>query len=151
MAKGADFVTRERRSPKTADKLRSRRRSAGKYGAGMEPSDDARSSRREAVLSSLAFVGAADAEKNFRRFLDAHAVSLNEWDQRFLDFIVRHRDERLLAGDAGGGFDFVFSLRDAEGFWVLEAKDGACGKGFLTSHDAGRVLELARTKGLISA
>jgi hypothetical protein len=121
---------------------------AAKYGAGMEAPEDVRGSRREAVLASLAFVDAKEAETRFRRFLEAHAGGLNEWDQRFLDFLDRHRDDRLLSGTAGGGFDFVFSARDSAGFWVLEAKDGACGKGFLTSADAGRILDLARLKGL---
>lgn len=110
--------------------------------------NDARASRRDAVLASLRFVAAEDVERRFRRFLETHGGGVNEWDQRFLEFIARHHDERLLAGSAGGGFEFVFSARDAAGFWVLETRDGASGKGFLTGHDAERILELARLKGL---
>lgn len=115
----------------------------------MESPEDARASRREAVLASLAFIHATEAEKRFRRFLEACGGAVNEWDQRFLDFIVAHRDEPLLAGAAGGGFEFVISARGAAGFWVLDARDGARGKGFLNRSDAERILELARLKGLV--
>lgn len=117
----------------------------------METSEenDAGAARREAVLATLAFVEAAEVERRFRRFLEAHGGGVNEWDQRFLEFIALHRDERLLAGSAGGGFEFAFSVRDSAGFWVLETRDGASGKGFLTCHDAGRILALARAKALV--
>lgn len=116
----------------------------------MESSEDLRSSRREAVLASLALSAPAEAERGFREFMSSSGGAFNEWDQRFLDFLARHQDERLLTGSAGGGFYFVFSARDAEGFWVLSARDGGKGKGFLTRHDAGRILDLARAKGLVS-
>jgi hypothetical protein len=105
--------------------------------------------RREAVLASLRLAAPAELEGRFRRFLDAHGGSVNDWDQRFLDFIARHRAGPLLAGHAGGGFEFVFCPADSSGFWVLDARDGASGKGFLTAHDAERLLSLAREKGLV--
>ena len=114
----------------------------------MQSPEAGRMSRREAVLASLAFVDAPAAEMRFRRFLEACGGSVNEWDQRFLDFIADHRDKPLLSGTAGGGFGFVLSVRSAAGFWVLEATDGARGKGFLNRFDAERILELARSKGL---
>ena len=118
----------------------------------METEEDlerTRENRRAAMLDSLAFVEPAQAEAKFKAFLDAHGGSVTEWDQRFFDFIARHKDARLLAGTAGGGFDFVFSLVDSAGFWVLAARDGGTGKGFLSHHDAERILELARLKGLV--
>lgn len=115
----------------------------------MDVSERPRESRREAVLASLAFVAPAEAERRFRELMNSTGGALNEWDQRFLDFIGAHAGERLLAGTLGGGFFFVFSLRDAAGFWMLSARDGARGKGFLTRHDAERILELARLKGLV--
>ena len=114
----------------------------------MQSPETGRMSRREAVLASLAFVDAAAAETRFRRFLEAGGGSVNEWDQRFLDFIANHRDEPLLSGAAGAGFGFVVSVRSAAGFWVLEARDGARGKGFFNRLDAERILGLAREKGL---
>lgn len=105
--------------------------------------------RREAVLASLAFAAPPEVESRFRRFLDAHGGSVNDWDQRFLDFIRQHRATPLLVGEAGGGFAFVFCPLDSTGFWVLEARDGTSGKGFLNAHDADRLLALARDKGLV--
>lgn len=116
----------------------------------MESPEDARASRREAALASLALSPSEEAERRFREFMNSGGGAFNEWDQRFLDFLARHRGERLLTGTTGGGFYFVFSLRDAEGFWVLAARDGARGKGFLTLHDAERIFDLARDKGLAS-
>lgn len=111
--------------------------------------DSPQESRREKILASLALAQVADVETRFRRFLDSHGGAPNEWDQRFLDFIDRHRGAPFLAGTAGGGFDFVFSSSDATGFWVVEGKDGSCGKGFLGPHDADLILDLARQKGLV--
>jgi hypothetical protein len=115
----------------------------------MDMSERPRESRREAVLASLAFVATADVDRRFRELMNGNGGALNEWDQRFLDFIAARSGERLLSGTLGGGFFFAFSPRDAAGFWILSARDGAKGKGFLTRHDAERILELARIKGLI--
>jgi hypothetical protein len=115
----------------------------------MDVSESPRESRREAVLASLALVAPADVERRFRDLMNSTGGALNEWDQRFLDFIGAHAEDRLLAGTLGGGFFFTFSPRDAAGFWILSARDGARGKGFLTRHDAERILELARLKGLV--
>lgn len=108
-----------------------------------------RENRREAMLASLALSEAAEVERRFREFMNGAGGAFNEWDQRFLDFIARHAGERLLTGTAGGGFYFAFSAGDSAGFWVLAAPDGGRGKGFLTRHDAERILELARAKGLV--
>lgn len=102
------------------------------------------------MLASLRLAEPEEVARHFRRFLEAHGGTFNDWDQRFLDFIGRHRAEPLLAGDAGGGFAFVFCPVDASGFWILDAPDGACGKGFLNAHDSERLLALARDKGLIA-
>lgn len=112
-------------------------------------SEHTRESRREAVLASLAFVAPGEVERRFRELMSAAGGAINEWDQRFLDFIATHADERLLSGTLGGGFFFAFSPRDGAGFWILAARDGAKGKGFLTRHDAERIHELARVKGLL--
>ncbi len=107
-----------------------------------------RESRREAVLASLALTPPATIERRLRELVGGDGGSFNEWDQRFLEFVASHGDEPLLTGTTGAGFFFAFSTRDAEGFWLLASPDGARGKGFLTSHDAGRILDLARLKGL---
>lgn len=114
----------------------------------MDVSESPRESRREAVLASLAFVAPDDVERRFRELMNSAGGALNEWDQRFLDFIAAHSGERFLAGTLGGGFFFAFSPRDAAGFWILSARDGAKGKGFLTHYDSERIFELARIKGL---
>jgi len=128
-----------------------RRRRAGilRDFVAMETFENTRESRREAVLASLAFVAPGEVERRFRELMSLSGGVFNEWDQRFLDFIAAHADERLLSGTLGGGFFFAFSLRDASGFWILSTRDGAKGKGFLTRHDADRILELARLKALI--
>ncbi len=116
----------------------------------MDESESARESRRDAVLASLAFVAPEEVERRFRELMNSTGGALNEWDQRFLDFIAAHAGEALLSGTLGGGFFFAFSVRDLAGFWILSRRDGAKGKGFLTGHDAKRILELARLKGLVS-
>ncbi len=116
----------------------------------METPDYTQESRREAMLASLAFVAPDEIGRRFRDLMTISGGAFNEWDQRFLDFIGAHADERLLSGTLGGGFFFAFSLRDASGFWILSTRDGARGKGFLTRHDADRILELARQKALVS-
>ncbi len=128
-----------------------RRRRVGILGdlVAMEAFENTRESRREAMLASLAFVSTDEVERRFRDLMSLSGGVFNEWDQRFLDFIAAHADERLLSGTLGGGFFFAFSLRDASGLWILSTPDGAKGKGFLTRHDADRILELASLKGLM--
>ncbi len=107
-----------------------------------------RASRREAVRASLAATDAAEQESRLRRFLETRCGVLNEWDQRFLDFITLHRGERLLAATAGDGLEIVFSPRRGAGYWLLEIRGGGSGKGFLGAQDARRLIDIARNKGL---
>lgn len=115
----------------------------------LPPTQEAlRAARREAVRASLAATDAAELEARLRRFLETRCGSLNEWDQRFLDFIELHRGERLLAATAGDGFEIVFSPRRGAGYWLFEIRGGGWGKGFLDAQDARRLIDLARLKGL---
>lgn len=114
----------------------------------MNEIDQTRENRREAVLGSLRVVSAEEVARRFARFSEAGGGAATEWDQRFVEFIANHREGPLWTGTAGGGFEFVFSPRDETGFWILEARDGGRGKGFLSGHDAERIGELAALKGL---
>lgn len=114
----------------------------------MNEIEQARENRREAVRESLRATSADEVAARLRRFVEASGGATNEWDQRFVEFIAGHRDTPLWTGTAGGGFEFVFSPRDEAGFWLLEARDGGRGKGFLGRPDAGRIFELAALKGL---
>ncbi|MBC8010447.1 MAG: hypothetical protein H7067_10155 [Burkholderiales bacterium] len=114
----------------------------------MNTMEQDRENRRAAVLASLHATGATEVAERFNRFVEASGEVTNEWDQRFIEFIEKHREFPLWTGNAGRGFEFVFSPRDEAGFWTLEARDGATGKGFLDHHDAGRIFELAEQIGL---
>lgn len=114
----------------------------------MNTMEQERESRRAAVLGSLHATDAKEVAARFHRFLDHSGGALNDWDLRFVEFIEQHREFPLWAGDAGRGFEFVFSPRDETGFWMLEARDGVTGKGFLDHHDAGRLFALAEQIGL---
>ena len=113
------------------------------------PWDDMFARRRSAVEDSIGFRDATDVESRLHQVF-GHLGGAGDWEQRFLDFIERHRGERLLSATAGDGIEIVFSPRDAAGYWLWETGGGACGKGLLTVHDAGRLLEVARLKGLVA-
>lgn len=114
----------------------------------MNTMEQARENRRTAVLASLHATDSTEVAARFRRFMEASGGATNDWDQRFVEFIEQHRDFPLWAGNAGRGFEFVFSPRDEAGFWTLEAQDGVTGKGFLNHHDAARLFDLAEQIGL---
>ena len=70
------------------------------------------------------------------------------WDERFIEFIDRHRAAPLLAGKAGAEFFVVFSPSGRAGFWVVAQVGGAHGKGFLGAKDVERLTNLAASRGL---
>jgi hypothetical protein len=114
-----------------------------------EPEDQVRERRREALLETLAVVSADEVEAKFRDFFDAGSGAWSAWDEKFVEFIARHRATPLLAGKAGAEFFVVFSPAGRAGFWVFAQRGGGSGKGFLNARDLGRLGEIASLKGLV--
>lgn len=111
--------------------------------------DEVREQRRAALMESLALVAPEKVEEGFRDFFGAGSGAWNAWDERFVEFIARHRDAPLLAGRAGHEVFVVFSPKGGAGFWVLARADGSRGKGFLGPRDVDRLAQIAAQKGLV--
>lgn len=113
------------------------------------PEDEAVQHRRESLLETLAVIAPAEVETKFRAFFGAGSGAWCEWEDRFVAFIARHRDGRLLAGKVGEDLYAVFSPEGRAGFWVYAHRGGGSGKGFLSETDLDKLTDLARQKGLV--
>lgn len=105
--------------------------------------------RRAAVLESLAVADPDKAETRFKEFFEAGSGAWNTWDERFVEFIEKHRAAPLLAGTAGRDLYFLFSPSAKAGFWVVAQPGGTHGKGFLGATDVAKLIALAQEKGLV--
>lgn len=103
--------------------------------------------RRASVLATLAWVEAVRTEKRLQAFLEASGTG-GVWEQSFVDYLAARRHTGFLTGEGGPDLVFFVNPSSGDGFWLVEQRAGARGKGWLSVRDVQRLLALAAEKGL---